>query len=234
MLADRLPPRSLFVSTTFPPIRSRECEGEVKASLETCPIDEKSRAQERTVTHTRRTKPYTRKCPQSHGEVPVRRLQAEGARSPKGSRALRIHASFTRLRPGRTMEHENRPGEHRLFHPVSRKGVFPTGGRSESRQRRRSFSTRTPQQITTARLAFDDDRGAANHDGIAAIAAASSRWPQQITTLRGDRFARTDGGLVTQREQRRHEDERGGDAGDLADQRGLAEAANGHVLADEE
>lgn len=176
-----LPPRSLFVSTTFPSIRSRECEGEVKASRETPAIDEKSRAQDRTVTHTSRTKPYTAKCPQSHGEVPVRRLQTQGARSPKGSRAPRIHASPTRLRPGRTMEHESRPGEHRLFHPVSRKGVFPTGGRSESRQRRRSFSTRTPQQITTARCTFEDDRGAANHDSIAAM-AASSRWPQRITT----------------------------------------------------
>jgi hypothetical protein len=160
MLADRLPPRSLFVSTTFPPIRSRESEGEVKASRETCPIDEKSRAQERTVTHTSRTKPYTRKCPQSHGEVPVRRLQTEGARSPKGSRALRIHASSTRLRPGRTMEHEDRPGEHRLFHPVSRKGVFPTG---------------RAQRITTASAQFLDENAAANHDSAPRVRQRQGR-----------------------------------------------------------
>ena len=166
-LAGGLPPRSSFVSTTFPPIRSRECEGEVKASRETHSIDEKSRAQDRTVTHTARTKPYTSKCPQSHGEVPVRRLQTQAARSPKGSRAPRIHASPTRLRPGRTMEHENRPGEHRLFHPISRKGVFPSGG---------------AQRITTASARFLDENAAANHD--IALHVRRTTGAQQITTAR--------------------------------------------------
>lgn len=187
-LAGGLPPRSLFVSASFPPIRNREFKSEVKASRETRSTDEKSRAQDRTVTHTSHTKAYTAKYPQSHGEVPVRRLQTQGARSPKGSRAPRIHASPTRLRPGRTMEHEKRPGGHRLFHPASRKGVFPSDGRSESRQLIAFFSTRNaaanhdssltldtirPQRITTARLALDDDTGAADHDSIVAVAAAN-------------------------------------------------------------
>lgn len=235
-LACSKPPGSLFVSASFPPIRHRECEGEVTASRVTPSTDEKSRAQDQTATHTGHTKPHTRKCPQSHGELPVRRLQTQAGESPEDSRSPRIHASPTYRRPGRTKEHETRPGERGLFHPVSRKGVFPREGRSESRQHIVFLDEKRPQQITTAGVVFDRETGAANHDSIV-MGAANHDSQSELAGLAGsggDRFARTDGRLVAQREQRGHEDERSGDAGDLADQRGLAEAANGHVLADEE
>ena len=187
-----LPPRSLFVSTTFPPIRSRECEGEVKASLETRPIDEKSRAQERTVTHMHRTKPYTCKCPQSHGEVPVRRLQTE----VRGRRKAAEHCEFTRpLRvsaPDGQWSTKSVQGNIACFTPFLAK-EFSDGRAQRITTASAPFLDENAAAITTARLAFDDDRGAANHDsvgaraaanhdGIIAIAAASSRGPQQITT----------------------------------------------------
>src|ERR1044071_8263293 len=154
-----LPPRSLFVSTTFPPIRSRECEGEVKASLETRPIDEKSRAQERTVTHMHRTKPYTCKCPQSHGEVPVRRLQTE----VRGRRKAAEHCEFTRpLRvsaPDGQWSTKSVQGNIACFTPFLAK----------------EFSDGRAQRITTASAPFLDENAAANHDGAPRVRRRQGR-----------------------------------------------------------